>query len=43
MGRSCRMHVNDACKVLVGEPKGKRPLRRPRYEQEDNLRIALKE
>jgi hypothetical protein len=30
-------------KVLVGKPKGKRPLRRPRLRWEDNIRIDLQE
>jgi hypothetical protein len=30
-------------KVLVGMPKGKRPLRRPRHRWEDEIRIDLRE
>jgi hypothetical protein len=30
-------------KILVGEPEGKRPLRRPRLRCEDNIRMDLKE
>jgi hypothetical protein len=30
-------------KVLVGKPKGMRPLRRPRHKWEDGIRIDLKE
>jgi hypothetical protein len=30
-------------KVLMGEPEGKRPLRRPRCRWEDNIRMDLQE
>jgi hypothetical protein len=30
-------------KYLVGKPKGKRPLIRPRHRWEDNIRMELKE
>jgi hypothetical protein len=30
-------------KVLVGRPKGKRPLGRPRRRWEDNIRMDLRE
>jgi hypothetical protein len=30
-------------RVLVGRPKGKRPLRRPRCRWEDNIKMDLKE
>jgi hypothetical protein len=30
-------------KVLVGKPKGKRTLRRPRYRWKDEIKIALRE
>jgi hypothetical protein len=30
-------------KVLVGKPKGKRPLRRPRHIWEDGIRMDLRE
>jgi hypothetical protein len=30
-------------KVLVGKPKGKRPLERPRHRWEDGIKMALKE
>jgi hypothetical protein len=33
----------DACRILVGEPEGKRPLGRPRRRWEDNIRIDLRE
>ena len=28
-------------RVLVGKPKGKRPLRRPRHRWEDNIKMDL--
>jgi hypothetical protein len=31
------------CRVLVGKPKGKRPLGRPRHRWEDNIRMDLQE
>jgi hypothetical protein len=34
------MHI---CRILVGKPKGKRPLGRPRRRWEDNIRIDLRE
>ena len=30
-------------KVLVGKPKGKRPLRRPKHRWEDNIKMDLQE
>jgi hypothetical protein len=30
-------------RVLVGRPKGKRPLRRPRHRWEDNIKMDLRE
>ena len=30
-------------KVLVGKPEGKRPLGRPRYRWEDNIKMDLQE
>jgi hypothetical protein len=30
-------------RVLVGKPKGKRPLRRPRHRQKDNIKLDLQE
>jgi len=30
-------------RVLVGKPKGKRPLGRPRYRWEDNIKMDLQE
>jgi hypothetical protein len=32
-----------ACRVLVGKPKGKRPLGRPRRRLVDNIRMDLEE
>jgi hypothetical protein len=31
------------CRVLVGKPDGKRPLRRPRCKWEDNIQMDLQE
>jgi len=31
------------CRVLVGNPEGKRPLGRPRRRWEDNIKMALQE
>jgi hypothetical protein len=33
----------NACRVLVGKPEGKRPLRRPRCRWEDNIKMDLRE
>jgi hypothetical protein len=33
----------EVCKVLVGKPEGKRPLRRPRRRWEDGIRMDLRE
>jgi hypothetical protein len=30
-------------RVLMGKPKGNRPLRRPRHRWEDNIKIDLRE
>jgi hypothetical protein len=30
-------------RVLVGKPEGKRPLGRPRYRWEDNIKVDLQE
>jgi hypothetical protein len=45
MGRACGTHGKERklCKVLVGKPKGKRPLRRPRHRWEDGIRMDLRE
>jgi hypothetical protein len=29
--------------IVVGEPEGKRPLGRPKYRWEDNIRLDLRE
>ena len=29
------------CRVLVGKPEGKKPLRRPRHRWVDNIRVVL--
>jgi hypothetical protein len=31
------------CRVMVGKPEGKRPLRRPRIRLVDNIKIDLRE
>jgi hypothetical protein len=33
----------NVCRVFVGKPEGKRPLRRPRHRWEDGIRIDLRE
>jgi hypothetical protein len=33
----------NVCKVLVGKPEGRRPLRRPRRRREDEIRMDLRE
>ena len=33
----------DACRDLVGTPKGKIPLERPRHRLEDNIKVDLRE
>jgi hypothetical protein len=35
--------MRNACNILVGKPKGKRPLGRPRHRWEDNIRMDLRE
>ena len=32
-----------AYRVFVGKPEGKRPLRRPRFRWEDNIKMDLEE
>jgi hypothetical protein len=34
--------MRSAHKILVRKPKGNRPLRRPKYRREDNIRTDLK-
>jgi len=45
VGRAFSMNGRDkkCMKYLVGKPKGKRPLIRPRHRWEDNIRMELKE
>jgi hypothetical protein len=31
------------CRVLIGGPKGKRPVERPRRRWEDNIKMDLRE
>jgi hypothetical protein len=38
MGGACR-DMTAACRVLVGRPEGKRPLRRPRHRWENNIKM----
>jgi hypothetical protein len=43
-GHVARMgEKNNAYRILVGTPEGKRPLRRPRRRWEDNIRMDLRE
>jgi hypothetical protein len=45
MGRTCSMHGDrrGAYRFLVGKPKGRRSLGRPRHRQENNIKIDLRE
>jgi hypothetical protein len=45
MGRACSTHGAklNACRILVGKLKGKRPLRRPRRRCVDNIKMDLRE
>jgi hypothetical protein len=45
MGRACNMHgeKRNAYRTLVGNPKGKTPLGRPRYSWMDNIKMDLRE
>jgi hypothetical protein len=44
VGHVARMRAKrNACRILVGEPEGKRPLGRPRRRWEDNIKIDLRE
>ena len=45
MGRACGTYGGRERrkKVLVGKPKGKRPLGRPRHRWEDNIKMDLEE
>ena len=44
MGAACSMYVSQkcACKVLVEKPGGKRPLGRPMYIWEENIKWLFK-
>ena len=42
-GHVARMGEEGVYRVLVGEPEGKRPLRRPRRRWVDNIRMDLQE
>jgi hypothetical protein len=35
--------MRNGCNILVGEPEGKTPLRRPKRRWEDNIRMDLGE
>jgi hypothetical protein len=45
MGRaySTNGEKRNACKILVGEPEGKRPLGKPRRKWVDNIKMDLRE
>jgi hypothetical protein len=45
MDRACGTHVTkrDVGRVLVGKPKGKRPLGRPIRRWDDNIKVDLRE
>jgi hypothetical protein len=44
MGRACSTNENrNAYRILVGNPKGKRPLGRPRRRWLDNIEMDLRE
>jgi hypothetical protein len=40
---ACMGEGRNVCRVLVGEPEGKRPLERPRRRWEDWIKIDLRE
>jgi hypothetical protein len=42
MGNALSMHGNDAYKILVRKPEGKRPLGRPRCRWKNNIRTDLR-
>jgi hypothetical protein len=45
MGRSCRTHreKRNACRIMVGNPGGRRPLRRPRCLWLNNIKMDFGE
>jgi hypothetical protein len=42
-GNIARMGERSVYRVLVGKPEGKRPLGRPRFRWEDNIKMDLQE
>jgi hypothetical protein len=38
---TCMKDMRNALKILNGRPEGKRPLARPRYTMEDNIKMDL--
>jgi hypothetical protein len=42
VGGTCSTHERGE-RVLVGRPEGRRPLGRPRYRWEDNIKMDLSE
>jgi hypothetical protein len=40
---ACMREGRGADRILVGKPKGKRPLRRPRCRWKDNIKMDLRE
>jgi hypothetical protein len=45
MGRACSTNgeKRNACRISVGKPEGKSPLRRPKRRWEDNIKMDLRE
>jgi hypothetical protein len=44
MGRACSTNGEEnAYRILVGKPEGKRPLGRPRHRWVDNIKMDLRE
>jgi hypothetical protein len=45
MGRACSKNGGEgnAYRILVGKPKGRRPLGRPRHRWVDNIKIDFRE
>jgi hypothetical protein len=40
---ACPGRYRNAYRILVGNPEGKRPVRRPRLRLEDNIKMDLRE
>jgi hypothetical protein len=40
---ACMEKKRNACRILVGNPEGKRLLTRPRHRWEDNIKIDIVE